>query len=57
MLLVKVQGFKFHNLFRQTEESVAIYMSELRAVAAHCNFRAGGVVFVDELLGKTVLSS
>ena len=33
-----VQRFKFHGRFRQPGESIAAYVSELRALAVFCNF-------------------
>ena len=35
-----VQWFKFHSRTRQPGESVAAYVSELHAIAEHCNFGA-----------------
>ena len=35
-----VQCFKFHGRFRQTGESIAAYVAELRALAEFCNFGA-----------------
>ena len=33
-----VQRYKFNSRIRQDRESVAVYMSELRALAQYCNF-------------------
>ena len=33
-----MQRFKFHGRFRQTGESIAAYVAELRALAEFCNF-------------------
>ena len=41
-----VQYFEFHNKFRQPRESISIFISELRALAEHCNF---GTILEDML--------
>ena len=35
-----VQSYKYHTRFRQPGETVSTYVSELRSLAEHCNFRA-----------------
>ena len=34
-----VQRYKFNSCFRKESETIATYLSELRSIAQHCNFR------------------